>query len=154
MKNKTLLAITAFIALAGIAAMVVWLTVPGGELALRPNDKAVVVQGAEIYTAHCTSCHGAKLEGQPNWRQRLANDKLPAPPHDESGHTWHHSDTLLIDLTKHGPATVAGPDYKTDMPAYGDILSDAEIVAVLSYIKSTWPDKIRTRHDRMNRPRK
>ena len=37
-----------------------------------------------------------------------------------------------------------------DMPAFGESLSDHTIVAALSYIKSTWPDAIRERHDRMN----
>ncbi|TNE39067.1 MAG: cytochrome c, partial [Sphingomonadales bacterium] len=33
---------------------------------------------------------------------------------------------------------------------YADTLSDAEIIAVLSYIKSTWPEEIRARHDDLN----
>jgi len=28
------------------------------------------------------------------------------------------------------------------MPAYENVLSDEEIIAVLSYIKSTWPEEI------------
>jgi len=154
MKNKTVVIGAALIILAGVAAVVFWLTMPGIELALRPSDKSVVARGATVYTAQCASCHGARLEGQLNWRQRTSDGKLPAPPHDESGHTWHHSDALLIDLTKRGTAAVAGPGYQSDMPAFGDLLGDADIVAVLSFIKSTWPEEIRTRHDRMNRPRK
>ena len=62
--------------------------------------------GARIYALHCASCHGMKLEGQPNWRQRLANGRMPAPPHDESGHTWHHPDEVLFGITKRGRAAV------------------------------------------------
>ena len=36
------------------------------------------------------------------------------------------------------------------MPAFVDRLSDEEIVAVLSWIKSTWPPEIRARVDRVN----
>jgi len=123
-----------------------------GDAAVRlaPDDRAVVASGERLYVEHCASCHGRNLEGQRNWRRRLANGRLPAPPHDASGHTWHHPDAVLFELTKHGPAAFAGPDYESDMPAYAGVLGDAEIVAVLSYIKSRWPADIRQAHDRMN----
>ena len=77
--------------------------------------------------------------------------KMPAPPHDASGHTWHHDDRILFKLTKYGLGAVIGDkDYKSNMPAYEDTLSDAEIVAVLSFIKSTWPEAIQRRHDQLN----
>ena len=114
---------------------------------LSPEDAAVVEAGQRVYVAHCASCHGAKLEGQPNWQSRRPDGLLPAPPHDASGHTWHHPSSHLIEMTKYGPQRFAGPNYRSEMPAYEGILSDAEIVAVLSYIKSTWPAEIRSRHD-------
>lgn len=76
---------------------------------------------------------------------------MPAPPHDETGHTWHHPDEILFKITKLGIVKAANlKDYKSAMPAYENILSDAEIIAVLSYIKSTWPDEVRAGHDEMN----
>ena len=74
----------------------------------------------------------------------MPNGKLPAPPHDESGHTWHHADALLVDMVKNGlvPGRTAPDGYASDMPAYGEILSDEEILAVLAYIKSAWPPDI------------
>ena len=119
-------------------------------VALQPGNADLVGQGLQVYADNCASCHGENLEGQPNWRQRNAEGRLPAPPHDPSGHTWHHSDQLLFDLTKFGLAAVSGKDYATDMPVYKDILSDQEIIAVLSFIKSTWPKEIRDRHDQLN----
>ncbi len=120
-------------------------------VALRPGDPQTVSAGAEIYVTHCASCHGANLEGQTNWRQRKADGRLPAPPHDETGHTWHHPDAQLFALTKYGPANlVSSGTYETDMPGYDGVLSDAEIVAVLSFIKSTWPPEVRQQHDRIN----
>ena len=118
--------------------------------ALRPDDAMLVATGREIYGEHCASCHGAALEGEPDWRKRKPNGRLPAPPHDPSGHTWHHPDAQLFELTKFGPAALVGDGYESDMPGYADVLSDREIVAVLSYIKSTWPDEIRRRHDALN----
>lgn len=117
---------------------------------LRADTPNVVATGKEIYAAQCASCHGTDLEGQPNWQIRGPDGKLPAPPHDVSGHTWHHPDAQLINVTKFGVAAVAGKDYKTDMPAFEGILNDEEIVAALSYIKSTWPPDVQARHDQMS----
>lgn len=112
---------------------------------IDPTDSQAVSIGEKIYVQHCVACHGKKLEGQPHWRTRLPNGRLPAPPHDETGHTWHHADILLFDIVKHGlvPGRTAPPGHESDMPAYGSILSDAEIIAVLAYIKSTWPEEVR-----------
>lgn len=108
---------------------------------IDPSDAALVARGKDIYTMHCSACHGAKLEGQPEWRKRLPNGRLPAPPHDESGHTWHHPDTVLVDIVKNGlvPGRTAPDGYQSDMPAYAQLLSDTDIAAVLAYIKSSWP---------------
>lgn len=100
------------------------------------------VDGKALYLDNCASCHGRNLEGQPNWMKRLPNGRLPAPPHDASGHTWHHSDEQLLRIVRDGLAQIA-PGYETDMPAFGTALSDAEIVAILDYIKSTWPERER-----------
>jgi mono/diheme cytochrome c family protein len=104
-----------------------------------PGDAGRVALGERVYAQHCASCHGAKLEGQPHWRSRLPNGRLPAPPHDDTGHTWHHADALLFAITKQGlvpPYAPAG--YESDMPAFGRTLSDDEIWATLAFIKSRW----------------
>lgn len=119
---------------------------------LRPNDTRLRAMGERVYSAQCAACHGARLEGQANWRERGLDGKLPAPPHDASGHTWHHDDELLFRITKHGVAKAANlKDYASAMPAYDGVLSDEEIVAALSWIKSQWPAQIRSRHDDLNR---
>jgi S-disulfanyl-L-cysteine oxidoreductase SoxD len=137
-------------ALAAVAAFVL-LRGDGGSR-LRLDDPSLLARGQTLYATHCASCHGARLEGQPNWRQRGPDGRLPAPPHDASGHTWHHPDELLIRLTKLGVAEAAGiTDYQSAMPRYAGVLSDEEIVAVLSWIKSQWPAAIRAQHDEINR---
>jgi len=102
-----------------------------------------VSEGRALYAANCASCHGANLEGQADWMKRLPNGRLPAPPHDEAGHTWHHSDKQLFTIVKEGLATIA-PGYESDMPVFKEVLTDEQIVAVLTYIKSTWPERART----------
>lgn len=117
---------------------------------LRPQDAALVARGEALYAEHCASCHGERLEGQADWQTRRADGRLPAPPHDESGHTWHHDDELLIELTQRGTAAVVGGGYESDMPGFEGILREEEIVAVLSFIKSRWPAEIRAWQDRLN----
>jgi len=91
-----------------------------------------------VYAQNCASCHGAKLEGQPDWKRRL-----PAPPHDDSGHTWHHADNVLVAIVKNGLVPpYATPGYESDTPAFGGKLSDEEIWAVLAYVKSHWSREV------------
>lgn len=131
----------------GVLAFALWPETETG-VQLHPDDADVVAQGKAVYGAECASCHGANLQGQPNWRQRNANGMLPAPPHDETGHTWHHDAETLFHLTRDGVGAMIGdPDYRSDMPVYAGVLTDAEIIVVLSYIKSTWPAEIRAAHD-------
>jgi mono/diheme cytochrome c family protein len=113
-----------------------------GALAACGEAPPDLQAGATLYAQHCGACHGMKLEGQPNWRERLPNGRLPAPPHDESGHTWHHPDEVLFGITKHGlvpPYAPAG--YASDMPAFAGTLTDHEIRSVLAYIASHWKSR-------------
>jgi cytochrome c len=121
------------------------------KISLMPNDASLVSLGQKIYLQNCASCHGVKLEGQKNWQTRDDEGYLLAPPHDETGHTWHHTDEYLFLMTKYGIEKIIGKKYPNNMPAYEDILSDKEIIAVLSFIKSSWPKKIQGIHNNINR---
>jgi len=127
-----------------------WLWRPAKERADATNHEQVRL-GLEVYRAHCAACHGKNLEGQPDWRTRKPNGRLPAPPHDETGHTWHHPDEILFSITKHGMKPPVAPDgYESDMPEFSNVLTDEEIWAVLAYIKSTWPPRIQSRHRQLS----
>jgi len=120
------------------------------DAGIDPSDREQVARGEGLYRQHCASCHGAQLEGQPDWRRRLPNGRLPAPPHDASGHTWHHPDELLVAITREGmkpPWAPAG--YHSDMPAFAGVLGDDDVRAVLAYIQSTWPEEVRERRTQM-----
>lgn len=116
---------------------------------IDPSDVAQVEIGRRIYVEACASCHGASLEGQANWQRRLSNGRLPAPPHDATGHTWHHPDEMLFRITKYG-ATAYATGYQTDMPTFEKRLTDDEIAASLAFIKSTWAAEIRAKQARID----
>jgi mono/diheme cytochrome c family protein len=79
---------------------------------------------------------------------------MPAPPHDDSGHTWHHDDETLFGLTKFGLTPPYGPaGYESDMPAFASILSDQQIWDVLAYIKSRWSLRARDVQSKMQKKR-
>ena len=101
--------------------------------------------GQILYTNNCASCHGAKLEGQPNWQSPNSDGILPAPPHDATGHTWHHDNALLFEYTKLGGkgalAARGITDFNSGMPAFDGVVSDEDIWDILAFIKSTWPER-------------
>jgi mono/diheme cytochrome c family protein len=139
----------------GVAAAGVGLAWP--RLAERIGggvSAATVALGKTIYTEHCASCHGEKLEGQRDWKSPLPSGRMPAPPHDASGHTWHHPDGVLFRITKEGPAVVVGGGYQSDMPGFGNVLPDEEIRAVVAFIKSTWPERERAYQAEISRREK
>ena len=111
------------------------------------GDVDLVIEGRKVYEANCADCHGYSLEGQPNWRRRGPDGVLPAPPHDETGHTWHHPDAVLFATTKLGGQAFMPQGMTSGMPAYRDILNDREIEAALAYVKSRWPSTIRRRQE-------
>ena len=101
--------------------------------------------GQILYTNNCASCHGAKLEGQPNWQSPNSDGILPAPPNDATGHTWHHDNELLFEYTKLGGkgalAARGITDFNSGMPAFDGVISDEDIWDTLAFIKSTWPER-------------
>lgn len=109
-----------------------------GEEGPPELDPEVVALGREAYRAYCASCHGLEGEGVPDWQTPNEMGELPAPPHDSTGHTWKHSDAMLYRIASEG---WRDPFNKTDrltMPAFEDVLSPRQIVAVIAYLKTLW----------------
>lgn len=134
--------------LAGLGAASLWMfqrgqsRQPPAVLSAQIN----LEDGKLLYAENCAACHGASLEGQSDWQSPAADGRLPAPPHDATGHTWHHGDQLLFDYTKLGGNAVMaaqGLDFDSGMPGFDETLSDAQIWNILAYIQSTWPERIR-----------
>lgn len=136
-------------AAAALGAVILWrvLSPTAAETLADPNDPAQVARGAAIYAEACASCHGSDLEGQAEWRSPGPDGRLPAPPHDATGHTWHHADAVLFDYTKLGGAEALAKQgvtgVESGMPAFREVLTDREIWDVLAFIKSDWPEEVR-----------
>jgi len=115
-----------------------------------------IVSGQTLYKEHCSSCHGPDLEGQPNWQSPNDDGTLPAPPHDEAGHTWHHDNQLLFDYTALGGEAALEErgitNFKSGMPGFLEVISEDEIWNILAYIHSTWPERIQDIQTARNRP--
>ena len=132
------------LALAAIVGFGGWVKNQASAQTYETPPSFDLAEGKQLYLNNCASCHGANLEGQPNWRSPGPDGVLPAPPHDKTGHTWHHTDSALFEYTKlGGVAALArmGVEFPSGMPGFGDQLSDAQIWNILAYIKSTWPTK-------------
>ena len=144
--------VTLAVAVAAVAIAVAWNLIAARDDA--PSDLAAldlgpdaVALGAALYADNCGACHGADLAGEPgfDWRQRKADGTFPGPPHNETGHTWHHPDGLLIEMIAKGGAAFLGGEGVSGMPDFADVLSPREIASVLAFIKASWPQNIQER---------
>ena len=145
-RNRLVLAVSFLCAVAG-AGWLLHAHLAGSRETtfLRPHDRAVVARGEGLYRAHCAACHGVPGTTE------TGDARLDAPPHDAGGHTWEHPDYALFQLIRDGVAVANCVPVDPDrMPKFRGIVSDAGLVAILSFIKSTWPDALRSHHDRVN----
>ncbi len=88
------------------------------------------VDGAQVYAAHCVACHQATGAGLPGVFPPLAGSEwvLGKP-------------SVAVQIVLHGidgSLTVKGTVYKGQMPTFKDKLSDKEIAAVLSHVRSSF----------------
>lgn len=100
-------------------------------------NQAVVEQGRQLFAKNCASCHGANAEGTLDWKKTDADGNYPPPPLNGSAHAWHHSIPQLARSIKEGGVKLGGV-----MPAFADKLSDQEVLAVIAYFQSWWPDDV------------
>jgi mono/diheme cytochrome c family protein len=131
--------------LSGVPSLSELAGTPAAEVRPLPElDESEITRGQELYAIHCASCHGSELKGEADWQVQNEDGSFRAPPHDASGHTWHHSDELLLETIRLGgerlPDNIGGT---RKMPAFEEVLTTQQMMAVLTYIKSTWPEDIR-----------
>lgn len=109
-----------------------------------PGAKTEVKRGDMIYRNYCAACHGPQGEGLgEDWKQRNAQGELPPPPHDDTGHTWRHSDKMLYRMIREGWRDPFNRTERLTMPAFGQVLETEEIEAVVDYLKTLWTEEQR-----------
>jgi mono/diheme cytochrome c family protein len=102
-----------------------------------------IAQGKRLYLQNCAQCHGVMGAGQFPLAplEPDATGRIGAPPHNETGHTWHHSDVLLIRYVTDGGFADLTRFY--EMPAFKNKLTDEQVLLILAYIKTMWTDEQR-----------
>ena len=153
MKSRGRLSLFVVAAL-GIAAFGARLVMPalaiGGGHFADADDRAVVMLGKKIYMGHCASCHGRNLQGQPLWQLIDEYVGRRAPAHDETGHTWQHSDEDIFHMIKYGRFPSMPADIVSFMPAFDVALGDRDILGVIAFIKARWPIGLRISQAMLN----
>ncbi len=140
----------------GLFAALGLVVCPNVVLSGHELDDRDIGAGQVLYQEHCASCHGANLEGEPNWRSPNDDGTLPAPPHDVSGHTWHHNNQLLFAYTALGGEGALAErgitNFRSAMPGFADVITEEEIWNILAYIRSTWPERVQEIQSGRNPP--
>jgi len=116
-----------------VAAVLAAVPITGCASDTAKVPEAVFERGGELYRASCASCHGADLNGAPDWRTPNEDGSYPPPPHDSSGHTWHHPNRVLVEIIRDGSDLP-----QSRMPAFGAQLTDEDIEAIIEFIKTSW----------------
>ncbi|HEY6924806.1 MAG TPA: SCO family protein, partial [Steroidobacteraceae bacterium] len=114
------------------------------------DDPAKVTAGKVLYTSHCARCHGRQRQGQPLWQLQDQFAGRRAPAHDQTGHTWAHSDDDLFWMTRDGRFPAAAAEAPSYMPAFHDSLPDEQIIAIIAYLKASWPIGLRISQAMLN----
>lgn len=118
-------------------------TIDAQAISLKPEPdtgrwytEEQVMRGKEIFAENCAGCHGDNAESTPDWKTPDANGNYPPPPLNGSAHAWHHPLAVLKRVIEDG-----GEPYGGVMPAWGDTLSDRQIVDVIASFQSYWPEE-------------
>jgi mono/diheme cytochrome c family protein len=146
-RSRLTLVVAAFLVM-GIAALAAPVTGrlgflwPAPHLADATNQHNVRL-GKQVYMERCASCHGRHLQGQPLWQLRDANVHRRAPPLDQAGRAWQHADEELFFMAKHGHFANTARAPTSAMPVFEGVLDDRQIVAVIAFVKASWPIGLR-----------
>ncbi|MBV8723420.1 MAG: cytochrome c [Candidatus Eremiobacteraeota bacterium] len=89
--------------------------------------------GAKVYQTNCSSCHQTNGQGTPGAFPPLAgNSVVTGDP------------VKLVHIVKYGLSgaiEVSGHSFNGMMPSWGAQLSNADIAAALTYVRSSWGNK-------------
>ena len=102
-------------------------TVPGAESSLLAS------LGKTVYDARCASCHGAQGEGKPPHYPPLAGN--------QSIQMESAVNAIRMVLNGGYPPGTAGNPMPYGMPPFATLLSDNEVAAIVTYIRTAWGNR-------------
>jgi mono/diheme cytochrome c family protein len=107
---------------------------PAPSSALPSSESSLLVSlGKTVYDARCASCHGAQGEGKPPHWPPLANN--------QSIEMESAVNPIRMVLNGGYPPGTAGNPKPYGMPPFAGLLSDNEVAAVVSYIRTAWGNR-------------
>jgi mono/diheme cytochrome c family protein len=92
-------------------------------MSLEQLSDQLRAHGSQLYARNCQVCHGDR-EGR--------GGMGTAPPHNQTGHTWHHPDAQLKEWILNGRVGFS------QMPAFKGTLTVQDVDALLAFIKTWW----------------
>ncbi len=122
---------------------------PGSMIKGSPFTPEQIAQGRIYYEATCAACHGVDGQGQfPEAPlEPDATGRYGAPPHNQAGHTWHHTDELLLRYVIEGG--FSDPDTFYPMPRFDGLYDREQAAMIIAYIKTMWTEEQRIYQQRM-----
>jgi mono/diheme cytochrome c family protein len=102
-------------------------TIVAGNYPASAND------GGRVYAANCASCHQADGRGVPGLFPPLASNPDVTGP--------SHRAIAAVKLGMRGKISANGDRYNGTMPRWGQMISDDDIAAVVTYIRTSWGNR-------------
>jgi mono/diheme cytochrome c family protein len=126
---------TQHLAPADLRAMAVYLkalpqTHDAREAAAQAMSASRAERGAKLYDQHCAQCHGDKGEGVPGAYPPLAANRAV--------NLAVTANLVQVVLNGGFPPATAGNPRPFGMPPFATVLSDADVAAVISHIRTSW----------------
>ena len=107
---------------------------PPASSALPSTESSLLISlGKTVYDAKCASCHGARGEGKPPHWPPLANN--------QSIEMESAVNPIRMVLNGGYPPGTEGNPRPYGMPPFASTLSDNEVAAVVSYIRTAWGNR-------------
>ncbi|MGY4370625.1 mono/diheme cytochrome c family protein [Bradyrhizobium sp. LB1.3] len=107
---------------------------PAASSALPTTESSLLVSlGKPVYDKNCASCHGAQGEGKPPHWPPLANN--------QSIEMQSAVNPIRMVLNGGYPPGTKGNPMPYGMPPFAGLLSDNEVAAVVSYIRTAWGNR-------------
>jgi mono/diheme cytochrome c family protein len=107
---------------------------PAPTSALPTTESSLLISlGKSVYDARCATCHGAQGEGKPPHWPPLANN--------QSIEMQSAVNPIRMVLNGGYPPGTSGNPMPYGMPPFAGLLSDNEVAAVVSYIRTAWGNR-------------